>query len=108
MKKVFIMLGCPGSGKSTYVAKKRLPYVSRDQIRIDLGYCGENEKYLGTREEEEEVTKEHSRIIGEYMSKGLNFFIFFSLSSISINSLRLNLLATPSPYCNLLYDITVT
>lgn len=75
MKKAFIMIGCPGSGKSTYVESKKLPYVSRDQIRILLGYCGENEKYLGTREEEEQVTKEHSRILGEYMSKGLDFFV---------------------------------
>ena len=74
-KKAFIMLGCPGSGKSTYVAKKGLPYVSRDQIRIDLGYCGENEKYLGTREEEDKVTKEHSKIMEELISKGQSFFI---------------------------------
>ena len=75
MKEAFIMIGCPGSGKSTYVGEKKLPYVSRDQIRILLGYCGENEKYLGTREEEKQVTKEHSRILGEYMSKGLDFFV---------------------------------
>jgi len=75
MKEAFIMIGCPGSGKSTYVESKKLPYVSRDQIRILFGYCGEDEKYLGTREEEEQVTKEHSRILGEYISKGLDFFV---------------------------------
>ena len=49
--KLYIMVGCPGSGKSTY-AKKHFPhalYVSRDEIRFDL--VAENEEYFSKEDE---------------------------------------------------------
>ena len=49
--KLYIMVGCPGSGKSTY-AKKNLPdalYVSRDKIRFNL--VKENEEYFSKETE---------------------------------------------------------
>lgn len=49
MKTLFIMCGCPGSGKSYIVEKKFLPHsyvscVSRDYIRFQL--VGDNEDYF--------------------------------------------------------------
>ena len=49
--KLYIMVGCPGSGKSTY-AKKNFPnalYVSRDEIRFSL--VKENEEYFSKETE---------------------------------------------------------
>lgn len=49
--KLYIMVGCPGSGKSTY-AKKNLPdalYVSRDEIRFNL--VKEDEDYFSKETE---------------------------------------------------------
>ena len=49
--KFYIMVGCPGSGKSTY-AKKNFPnalYVSRDEIRFSL--VKENEEYFSKENE---------------------------------------------------------
>lgn len=49
--KLYVMVGCPGSGKSTY-AKTHLSnalYVSRDEIRFNL--VSENEEYFSKEDE---------------------------------------------------------
>ena len=51
MNKLYIMIGCPGSGKSTY-AKNHIPnakYVSRDEIRFRL--VSEEEEYFSKEDE---------------------------------------------------------
>lgn len=81
---VHIMIGVPGAGKSTTIEnyirplhddwnkinEKELVVVSRDIARYKLGFCGENEKYLGTPKEEEEVTKYCDNLIKEAADNG--------------------------------------
>jgi predicted kinase len=61
-KVAYILIGLPGAGKNTWIEKNlsmvdNLANISRDDIRIELGYCKPDEKYLGTDEEEKNVTK---------------------------------------------------
>lgn len=58
---VWIMVGLPGSGKSTYI-KEELPksinIISQDYIRQELGIMKDDEhKAIGNSEQEKEVTK---------------------------------------------------
>lgn len=75
--KVYIMIGIPGSGKSTYVKNNLadIPMISRDIIRIELGMCKEGEKYKGTREEERQVTEYQNALIKYYCVKKQSFVI---------------------------------
>jgi predicted kinase len=61
-KVAYIMIGLPGAGKNTVIDNGGIiptnhVHISRDDIRIQLGYCKPGEKYLGTTEEENEVTR---------------------------------------------------
>lgn len=87
--KVYIMIGCPGAGKSTWVKRNLGPstkVVSRDIIRYKLGMTsGPEEKYLGTKEEEAKVTLEERRMIGELAGKRKSFVI----DDTNLNSIHL-------------------
>ena len=58
---VWIMVGLPGSGKSTYIKEvlpKSLDIISQDYIRQELGIMKDDEhKAIGNSEQEKEVTK---------------------------------------------------
>lgn len=61
-KVAYIMIGLPGAGKNTVITEGKIiptthTEISRDDIRIQLGFCGPGEKYLGNTEEENEVTR---------------------------------------------------
>lgn len=75
---IYIMIGIPGSGKSTWIKKnlgEKFPVVSRDLIREDLGYAEKDEKILGTREQEEIVTKIQYKKIMWFLKRGISFVI---------------------------------
>jgi predicted kinase len=78
MTRVFMMIGCPGAGKSTWIKNnlgEDFPVVSRDIIRCELGYCKPDEKYLGSYAEESKVTEIENARISDYLKKGISFAI---------------------------------
>ena len=57
-----IMIGLPGAGKNTWIENNLNQYpdavqISRDDIRVELGFCKPGEKYLGNNDEEKQVTE---------------------------------------------------
>lgn len=83
--KMYVMIGVPGSGKSTYAEKlsevikcsdlSSLPIISRDTVRVELGLCNETEKCVGTKDEEKKVTKLLEEKIINIASVGKSFII---------------------------------
>ena len=72
---VEMYLGIPGAGKDTAIAASMIDgkdraIICRDDIRIELGYCGEGEKYLGTNEEENKVTEVFNRKLKDAAEAG--------------------------------------
>ena len=72
---VEMYIGLPGAGKDTAIAAsmsdgKDRAIICRDDIRIELGYCGEGEKYLGTNEEENKVTEVFNRKLKDAAEAG--------------------------------------
>ena len=72
---VYVMVGLPGSGKNTIIDnmfktsiidycgntipmldKNNTVVLSRDDIRVSLGFCNENDKIVGTPEQENKVS----------------------------------------------------
>lgn len=72
------MIGLPGAGKDTWI-KNNLPGVKciacRDDIRIEIGLCGPDEKYCGTNEEENLVTAIFNTRLQEYARSGEDIVI---------------------------------
>ena len=75
--KVYMMVGIPGAGKSTWIKNNvpDLPVVSRDIIRAELGMCEPGDKYAGTPDEENEVTMHEYMKMGEYCNGRQSFVI---------------------------------
>lgn len=79
-KIAYLMIGLPGSGKNTAINNleiipKNAVQLSRDDIRIELGYCGADEKYLGTQEEENKVTEIYDSRFNEAIKNGSNIIL---------------------------------
>lgn len=76
---VYVMIGLPGAGKSTFIENMdfQLPcrILSRDRIRVELGFCGEGDKIVGTKEQEDAVSKAFDTRFLEYLGKGYNVVI---------------------------------
>lgn len=83
---VVVLMGLPGSGKSTYVENnlKGFEIISRDVIREKMGLCGPNEKIIGTKEEENKVSlifdaelleaaKQHKNIVIDNMNNRFKY-----------------------------------
>ena len=66
MANLFIMMGAPGAGKSTFIKNSMTEciVVSRDKIRFSM--VKENEPYFS---KEKEVYKEFVRLINEHLSR---------------------------------------
>lgn len=83
--KMYVMIGIPGSGKSTYAEHLKitekinslvdLPIISRDTVRIEMGLCGDGEKCMGSNEEEKEVTRIVENKIKALSKKGMSFIV---------------------------------
>ena len=75
---VFLMVGMPGSGKSTWVKENypKLPVISRDIIRAKLGYTkDEEDKARLTSVQEKRVTEEQYEMIAKCVKKRQSFVI---------------------------------
>ena len=70
---VYMMIGLPGAGKNTWI-DKNLPstvkQVSRDDIRVELGYCTSDEKIVGTSQQEAMVSDVFNKKLVSYVKEG--------------------------------------
>ena len=75
---VYVLCGMPGAGKSTF-CKNNLPtckVVSRDIIRFELGYTSSiDEKCVGTKYQEQQVTIRENELIKEYLEAGYDIVV---------------------------------
>ena len=111
MSKLYIMMGAPGSGKSTFI-ENHLNYdihkwISRDMIRFSI--VSENEEYFS---KEKEVFKEYIRRINECLNRGWDVFadathlnkasrnkLIRSLNLQSVSSIEVIWIKTPLEEC---------
>ena len=74
---VYVLIGLPGSGKSTYyednLKDKGIPIVSRDIIRSEIGLKGD--KPQGNQKQEEQVTKIFNERLKEYAENNFSIAI---------------------------------
>ena len=75
---VYVMIGLPGAGKDTWI-RNNLPgckcIACRDDIRVELGLCGADEKFAGTQEQEKLVTGIFNAKLREYAESGQDIVI---------------------------------
>lgn len=71
---VYILIGIPGSGKTTYRNEiPELPVICRDDIRTEIGIKGE--KPMGNKKQEDEVTRIVNERILKYAREKKSFVI---------------------------------
>ena len=82
MSKMYLMIGCPGVGKSYYVQQYKNPgtkVISRDTIRFSM--LEDNDEYFS---KEKEVYKEFIRQIDEAIEANETFYV--DQTSLNYNS----------------------
>lgn len=72
---MYVLIGLPGAGKSTWCEKTKLDTVSRDAIRAELGYCNEGDKVVLSPEQEDEVTKVFNERLVKLLSEKKNVIV---------------------------------
>ena len=81
MAKLWLMVGAPGSGKSTYLKTHNIPRsvsVSRDLIRFDM--LQEGEPYFS---HENEVYRDFVKVIAEMLDSGKYDHVFADQTSLN-------------------------
>lgn len=77
--KAYLMVGIPGSGKSTWIKNNLpsdIPVISRDIIRHKLGFTDSVEhKAVLSKDKENTVTEYENGLIHRYLSMGLDIVI---------------------------------
>ena len=75
----FMFIGLPGAGKNTAIDEmfkdRDIKVLSRDDIRAELGYCGKDDKIIGTPEQEKKVSEIFNNRLSEYAKNGVDFVI---------------------------------
>lgn len=75
----FMFIGLPGAGKNTAIddmfKDRDIKVLSRDDIRAELGYCGKDDKIIGTPEQEKKVSEIFNKRLAEYAKNGVDFVI---------------------------------
>lgn len=74
-KVAYFMIGLPGAGKNTWIENnlsyvENITVISRDDVRVELGYCLPNEKFVGTEDEEAIVTQRFNGKLKHSISEG--------------------------------------
>ena len=72
---VIVLIGLPGSGKSTYASKYNATVLSRDTIREELGLCKPGEKIVGTVQQEFKVSELFDQRFVDAIKRGENIII---------------------------------
>jgi predicted kinase len=75
---VTVLIGISGCGKDTYINymdDKDAVVVCRDDIRADFDMCKKGEKIVGTKEQEEMVSKEFNKRLIDAAENGKNIII---------------------------------
>lgn len=77
--KAFLMVGLPGSGKSTWIKNSLptdIPVISRDSIRHKLGFTkGVDHKAVLSKDKEDMVTSYEEAMIHNYLAMGKDIVI---------------------------------
>lgn len=72
--KAYLMVGLPGSGKSTWIKNnlpKNIVVISRDIIRFNLGFTkGVDQKAVLSKDKEDTVTEYEMGMIHNYLTNG--------------------------------------